>query len=157
MDPLSTLGLVANIVQLVGATATAYRVCREIHQSGASVDDSRLSYTTSQLHGSYVALKHSIQSSSNSNISNVRNGVHLDDLGSRCCKTAVALQTILDSLRKSPGSDIRESMSKFTQRLRKAGTIEGLKKELDEYQKALDSMILIGIGHVAVGIFRTGH
>ena len=56
MDPLSVLGLVANIIQVVDAGANAYRICHEIYTRGASIEDSRMSYTNEQLSQSYAAL-----------------------------------------------------------------------------------------------------
>ena len=49
MDPLTVLGLVSNIIQLVDTATNAYTLCHEIHKLGSSIEDSRLSYTNSQL------------------------------------------------------------------------------------------------------------
>lgn len=56
MEPLSVLGLVANIVQLIDAAAKAYTVCCEIHASGSSKEDSRTAFTSEQFREAYDEL-----------------------------------------------------------------------------------------------------
>lgn len=56
MDPLSALGLVANIIQVVDAATDAFQVCHQIYTLGTSIEDSRMSFTSNQLHESYTAL-----------------------------------------------------------------------------------------------------
>lgn len=56
MDPISTVGLVANIVQLVTAAGNAFTVCREIYTLGSSIEDTRMAFTSKQLHEAYIEL-----------------------------------------------------------------------------------------------------
>ena len=56
MDPLSALGLVANIIQVVDAATDAFQVCHQIYTLGASIEDFRMSFTSKQLHESYTVL-----------------------------------------------------------------------------------------------------
>jgi hypothetical protein len=51
----------------------------------------------------------------------------------------------LKSLQKSQAGGRREAFVKYVQTKKKAKEIESLKKKLDEYQKALDSKILVDI------------
>ncbi|KAL8922530.1 MAG: hypothetical protein Q9172_003537 [Xanthocarpia lactea] len=115
MEALAVLGLVANIVQLVDAAGNAYTVCREIYTLGSSVEDTRMAFTSKQLLDAYADL------------------------------TAETLQAELHALRKAPGSGRRETLKKAWLKRRKAKKIEKLKLVLDEYEKALDSKILIDV------------
>jgi len=150
MASLSILGLVANIVQLVDVATRAYKVCHDIYHLGASIEDSQMSYTSDQLRESHSTLLNSLQSNSITIANAPRNGIDLSDLALRCCKTAEALHTILESLRKNPGGGTSESIFKFMKKKIKAKEIEGLKTRLDEYQKVLDSKILIDIRYIFI-------
>ncbi|KAL8964240.1 MAG: hypothetical protein Q9183_004592, partial [Haloplaca sp. 2 TL-2023] len=74
-----------------------------------------------------------------------QSGVDLKDLASKCCDTAKILETELRSLTKSPGGGKREAISKAWLKFRKAKEFERLKNALDEYQKTLDSKLIIQI------------
>ena len=145
MDPISVLGLVSNIVQLIDAAASAFTVCCEIYKLGASIEDSRMSYTTNQLHQSYSALSDSLKQTGPQVL---RSGVDLTNLSLQCCETATVLHSELESLRKTPGGGFRDTISKALLKKRKAKEIEKIKNTLDEYQKVLDSKVLIEIRHV---------
>lgn len=54
----------------------------------------------------------------------------------------------LDALRNAPGSGLRGTVKKAWLKKRKAKTIEKLKIALDEYEKALDSKVLIDVRQV---------
>ncbi len=56
MDPISVLGLVANLVQLVDAAGNAFIICREIYSLGSSIQDTRMAFTSKQLHEAYAEL-----------------------------------------------------------------------------------------------------
>ena len=96
MDPLTILGLVPDIVQLVDAAANAYGVCREICQHGATIEDARMSYTVTQLQDSYSVLKSSLSGSSGIYPHLHGSRVSLGDLGRQCCETADQLQKELN-------------------------------------------------------------
>ena len=144
MEPLTILALVSNVVQLVDAAANAYKVCHEIHQLGSAIEDSRMSYTTQQLRNTYSALVGSLQSNPNA----LRHNNDLNELALQCCETARRLQGMLDSLCKSPMGGKRESISEYIAKKRKAKEIAGFKSRLDDFQKALDSNILINLRHL---------
>ena len=148
LDPLSALGLVANIVQLVDASAKAFAVCHEIYTLGASVEDSRMTYTTDQLEQCYSALDNSFKNIAVTASHGVRSNVDFRDLATQCCETARALRTELQSLRKTPGGGLCETFSKFYLRRKKSNSIEKLNGRLAEYQKVLDSKILIDLRYI---------
>ncbi|KAL8860799.1 MAG: hypothetical protein Q9178_002829 [Gyalolechia marmorata] len=146
MDPLSALGLVANIIQVVDAATDAFQVCHQIYTLGASIEDSRMSFTSKQLHESYTMLEHSLTQTASSS-HKFQTGVDLKDLASECCGTTKTLQTELASLIKSPTGGILESVSKTLLKKRKARKLDKIKQSLDQYQKTLDSRLIIEITH----------
>ncbi|KAL8832359.1 MAG: hypothetical protein Q9191_000316 [Dirinaria sp. TL-2023a] len=147
MDPLSAVGLVANVVQLVDAAVKAVTICHQIYTQGAAIEDSRLLYTSEHLQKSYSALSDSLMSSPVTGPKVLRGGIDLEELCSQCRDTANELQAELQSLRRSAAGGVGETTSKFFLKKRKKRTIEKLKNRLDEYQKILDSKVLINIRH----------
>ena len=155
MNPLSVLGLVSNIIQLVDAAANAYILCSEIHKLGSSIEDSRISYTSGQLQQCYVSLNESLKQNGKANPKVLRSGANLIDLASLCCETAKELQAELGSLCKKPGGGLRDTFHKAVLKKRKARHIERLKQRLDECQKVLDSKILIDVRYVRIFLSRS--
>ncbi len=75
-------------------------------------------------------------------------GVDLRSLAAQCCQTAKTLQEELNALRTAPGGGLRETLKKGWLKKRKAKMIEKLKIALDEYEKTLDSKVLIDVRKV---------
>ena len=73
-------------------------------------------------------------------------------LATQCSKTAKALQSELVLLRKPPRSGLRGTVGRVWLKTRKAKKIQTLKLALDEFQKTLDSTILIDVRQ-ALGTF----
>ena len=73
-------------------------------------------------------------------------------LATQCSQTAKALQSELVSLRKPPRSGLRGTVGTVWLKTRKAKKIQKLKLALDEFQKTLDSKILIDVRQ-ALGTF----
>ncbi|KAL8925723.1 MAG: hypothetical protein Q9172_002114 [Xanthocarpia lactea] len=144
MDPLSALGLVANIIQVINAATDAFQVCHQIYTLGTSIEDSRMSFTSKQLHESYTVLEDSLTQTVSSS-HKFQTGVDLKDLASKCCGTTKTLQAELASLIKSPTGGIRESVSKTLLKKRKARKLDKIRQSLDQYQKTLDSRLIIEI------------
>ena len=150
MEALAALSLVCNILQLVDAAGKAYNVCHEIHTLGASTEDQRVTYTSEQLEEAYTALNNSLSSPTNTGSQVLPSPVDLSDLGSQCYETAKALNEELLALRKKPDGGLRDSVKAFVKKKKKANSIEQIKTRLDEYQKVLDTKILIDLRHVFV-------
>ena len=148
MEALAVLGLVSNIVQLVDAAANAYGICRDIYQHGAAIEDARLSDTTTQLHETYTVLMDSLNGNSSASSRSLGSGINLGALTLQCCETAEQLHTELESLLDSSGGRFGRTISIATRKVLKARKIEKLKVQLDEYQKVLDTKILIDIRYV---------
>ncbi|KAL8942533.1 MAG: hypothetical protein Q9211_001344 [Gyalolechia sp. 1 TL-2023] len=148
MEGIVALGLVANIIQLVDATVKAFNICNEIYSLGASIDDSRMAITTTELNKAYDNLKDSLNRNTNTGHTILRSGVDLTELSFRCCETATALNNELQPWNNLSGAGFRKTLSKVVLKARKAKKLEQLKRSLDEYQKALDSKLLIDIRHV---------
>ncbi|KAL9017282.1 MAG: hypothetical protein Q9185_005403 [Variospora sp. 1 TL-2023] len=132
MEPLSTTGVVANIAQLVDAAVNAFTVCHEIYQLGQSTEDSRMASTSEQLFEACEKL-----------------GGTLDQIfQSRYQNNPQTLQAELIALREAPGSGLRGTIQKAWLKKRKAKTVGKLKFALDEYEKTLDSKILVDVRQI---------
>ena len=143
MDPLTVLGLVSNIVQLVDAGISAVKVCREIYRCGATSEHLRITETSDQLQQCYSSLSDSLKPSQT--LSHLQSGTDLNSLVTKCCQTARILHNELKSLQNSQGGGRRVAFSKFILSRRKAGEIRKLQNELDGYQKTLDTRVLVDI------------
>ena len=175
MEPLAVLGLVANIVQLVDAGGKAFTICREIYTLGATVEDARMASTSKhlldaydemvrsppryiilfRLLGAFLKLKDTltlrgsaqnktlVQSSNSS--SPAGNSSYLVTLATQCSDTARELNGELVSLRKAPGGGLRDTIRTTWLKKKKSKSIDRLKLVLDEYQKTLDSKVLIDV------------
>ncbi|KAL8987643.1 MAG: hypothetical protein Q9177_003165 [Variospora cf. flavescens] len=118
MEPLSAVGVVANIAQLVDAAVNAFTACHEIYQLGQSIEDTRMDSTSEQLLEAYDKL------------------------------TAQTLQAELNVLRKAPESGLRATIQKAWLKKREAKTVGKPNLALDEYEKTLDSKILVDVRHI---------
>ena len=175
MEPLAVLGLVANIVQLVDAGGKAFTICREIYTLGATVEDARMASTSKhlldaydemvrsppryiilfRLLGAFLKLKDTltlrgsaqnktlVQSSNSS--SPAGNSSYLVTLATQCSDTARELNGELVSLRKAPGGGLRDTIRTAWHKKKKSKSIDRLKLALDQYQKTLDSKVLIDV------------
>ncbi|CAO1600436.1 hypothetical protein XANCAGTX0491_004125 [Xanthoria calcicola] len=141
MEALAAVGLVANIAQLVDTAGKAFTVCHEIYTLGRSIEDTTLAFTSEQLHEAYGELSKSLNNTAIPGGS----GINLIPLATQCCETAKTLQEELDALRKPPGSGVRATIKKAWLKKQKQKAIGKLKFALDEYEKALDSKILIDV------------
>ena len=148
MEPLTTLGLVSNIVQLVNAAIDAAKVCHEIYKQGASVEDRRIAYTTDQLHQCYTALSNSL--ASQQALPPSQNDIDLADLSAKCCQSSQTLHDELKALEINCGGGHREAVTKFILKKRKASKIQKLKDELNEYQGTLDTKVLANLRYSLV-------
>ena len=145
MDPLTCLGLVSSIVQLIDAAANAVTLCHEVYTRGASIEDSQMRYTSDQLRQCYSVLDNSLKPSVTGGLKASSSGVDLSDLVSQCCATAKSLHTELQSLGTLPKEGLRKTAYYFYSKKRKSKSINNLKSRLDEYQRVLDSKILVDI------------
>ncbi|KAI4220349.1 MAG: hypothetical protein L6R36_007688 [Xanthoria steineri] len=142
MEPIAMLGFVANIVQLVDAAGKAFSICREIYTLGETVEDARMASTSKHLLDAYDELKMSTNAS-NSSSGTAGTGDHLILLATQCSQTARVLKGELDSIRKAPGGGLCGTIKTAWLKKRKTKKIDKLKLALDEYQKTLDSRVLI--------------
>lgn len=142
MEPITVLGLVSNIVSLIDAASRAAKSCYEIYKHGASIRDLQLELISNELQKCYSELNSSLIS--DSRIPSLQSGVNLNELGEKCWSTAHALYRELESIRAKSGGR-RETVIKFIESKRKSGKIERLRRTLDEYQKTLDTLVLIDV------------
>ena len=88
--------------------------------------------------------KTSLHQSSNSS-SPVGSSSYLVTLATQSSDTARELNGELDSLRKAPGGGLRDTIRTAWHKKKKSKSIDRYKLALDEYQKTLDSKVLIDV------------
>ena len=137
------LGLVANIIQLVDAAKTATNACHQFYKYGASLEHIQTKYVSDQLYQSYSSLHDSTQATQATSV--FHSSVDLEDLSSKCQTTALMLKDEMQSIQGSPGGGRREAVSRFLQAKRKSKDIQKLRQKLSEYQKTLDSRVLVDV------------
>ncbi|KAL8858122.1 MAG: hypothetical protein Q9178_005299 [Gyalolechia marmorata] len=144
MEPIAVLGIVANVVQLVDAAGKAFTICREIYILGETIEDSRVAFTSKQLQQSCDELKKSLNQGNSSAQATSRNN-DLNLAATKYFQTAQDLQAELHSLRTAPGSGLRVTIKATWFKKKKAKKIGKLKLALNEYEKTLDSTLLVDV------------
>jgi hypothetical protein len=148
MDPLTVLGLVSNIVQLVDASSRAATACYQIYKDGASLEDLRIAEIADHLQQCYEQLDSSLKTATPP--AHLQSGINLQALSAKCVQSAQTLSAELVALRKSPGGGRIEAVSKFLRTKRKAKSIKELRRGLDEYQKTLRILIQVDMRYETV-------
>ena len=142
MDPITGVGLVASVVQLLTFGIDTVKTCQELYQKGSVSEYKNLGYTTSHLAGLNSSLQQSLQSS------NARSGAltgeekDLIDLARKCEECATKLQKKLDKLQTQPRASTPKAVRLAFRAIRKKGAIDKINQELQAYQSTLDTSLL---------------
>lgn len=143
MDPLTAFGLTCNVIQVIDAGVKAVKLCREIHDHGATKADIRLADTAEKLQTCYNRLDTSLQSKPSNSLT--QSEVELQTLSKKCSSTSKELYNELRSLQKSSGGGRRETVSKLARRFTRGKTIKRLQEDLNRYQQVLDTVVLVDV------------
>lgn len=135
MDPLSTLSLACNIVQIVDFSTKVVKACRKIYKDGSLSENDSIA----EMAGHLANLQ------SDLDVPSQQVSADLLDLSRKCSVTATEIIKELEDLKvKQPGKGLYLISSTF-KTLRKKSTIEKIWKRLGDYKSALDSHILIDL------------
>lgn len=138
MDPIAAIGLVCNIVQILGLSIKAVKKCREIYKDGALSENRELEEMARCL----TDLRTNLDTEKQGDVD------ELMDLGSQCSMTAKNLVAELEKLKVSAPHSKRQVVSKTFKALWKKDAIDDIQKRLDRYQRVLDTRILIDLRFV---------
>ena len=145
MDPVTGIGLVASVLQLLTFSIDAVKTCREVYQKGSVSDYSNLDYTTNHLAGLTSTLQHSLQSSSTR--SRILTGEEQDlvELARKCEDCAKTLQKELGKLQTQSRASTLEAVRLAARAMRKKNTIDKINQQLQAYQSTLQTSLLSGL------------
>ena len=138
MDPLTVFSLVCGVIQIVDTSMEVAKKCRELYKNGASSEDREIENMAKILVDLYQNLDHRAQAGPG----------ELQDLCSKCSKTAQQLCTEVQKLKVNGPHRKREAVVKTVKAVWKKSSIIEIQKQLDGYQKLLDSNILVDLRFV---------
>ena len=138
MDPVTTFSLVCGVVQIVDTSMEIAKKCRELYKNGASSEDREIEIMANHLTDLYGNLDLRARDTPG----------QLQDLCSKCSNTAQQVCTEVQKLKVSGPHRKREAVVKTVKAVWKKSAIEEIQKQLDGYQKLLDSNILVDLRFV---------
>ena len=138
MDPTAAFSLACGIIQVVDFSAKVVKKCHELYREGVSSENKEAEEMASNLTDLRAKLDFSDESV----------GTELLDLGSNCSRTAEELIAELEKLKVDGPHRKRQVARKTLKIMLKGSPIDRIQKRLDEYQKHLDSKILVDLRFV---------
>ena len=138
MDPITVFSLVCGVVQIVDTSMEVAKKCRELYKDGTSSEDREIENMAKHLMDLHGSLDPRTQGCPG----------ELRDLRSKCSDTAQQLCTEVQKLKVNGPHRKREAVVKTVKAVWKRNAIEEIQKQLDGYQKLLDSNILVDLRFV---------
>ena len=138
MDPYVAFSLVCGIIQLVDFSTRVVKKCHELYRDGVSSENKEAEEMASHLTDLRAKL----------DFTNESVGEDLLDLGSKCSSTAEDLVAELEKLKVDGRHRKRQSLSVSFKAVLKRNSMDKIQKRLEEYQKLLDSRILVDLRFV---------
>ena len=138
MDPVTVFSLVCGVIQIVDTSMEVAKKCRELYKNGASSEDREIENMAKHLTDLYENLDPRAQDGPR----------ELQDLCSKCSNTAQQLCTEVQKLKVNGPHRKREAVVKTVKAVWKRNIIDDIQKQLDGYQKLLDSNILVDLRFV---------
>ena len=142
MDPVSAFSLTCGVIQIVDFSTKAVSSCRRLYKAGSLSENAEVEEWTNHL----IRLRDELYPPASRG--NVADASHPDEqellqLAVKCSDTASDLVAELNTLRLSSPRRKREAVKKGFQALWKKSTLDEIQKRLTDYQRLLDSKILI--------------
>ena len=138
MDPLTAFSLVCGIIQVIDFSTKVVKKCHELYRDGVSSEHKEAEEMANHLTDLRAKLDFPDESV----------GKDLLNLGSKCSSTAEELITELENMKVSGPHRKRQVARKTLKSMLKGSPIDRIQKRLDEYQKYLDSKILVDLRFV---------
>ena len=142
MDPITGVGLVASVIQLVTFGIQAAGTCREVYEQGSVKEYKALDYTAGHLASLTRSLQQSMQSPSTRSRILSREEQDLLDLGQKCEGCANKLERELCKLQTQKRVSTLEAARIAARAIWKKGTIDRIQKELEKYKSTLEISLL---------------
>ena len=140
MDPISGLSLAASVIALIQISREAAQICTDLIETGCVSQYRVADDAATDIEKSLVALRVSLKAASGS-------ASNQDDellyLAGKCSSTANNLKLTLNKLKKDPNGGFRDALKKTLRAMTKKKEIEQNRRDLDDYEKALNTRILV--------------
>ena len=135
MDAVSAFSLVCGIIQIVDFSAKAVKKCQELYKNGVSLENKEIEEMAKNL----IDLRKTLD------LKDQDDAEDIFILGSKCSSTAEELLTELERLKVKGPHRKRQVARNTLKSMFKGSNIDHLQNRLDEYQKQLDSKILVDL------------
>ncbi|KAL8962725.1 MAG: hypothetical protein Q9193_000912 [Seirophora villosa] len=141
MDPVTGVGLVAAVAQLITFSVDVTKTLQEVYEHGSVDRYKDVEYTSNHLQSLTQSLQQSLQGSSAQHPTVTSAERDLVDLSRKCEDCAKALQHELGKLHSQPHSSVRAAARQAARAVwpRK---IEEIRKQLDHYRSSLETSLL---------------
>jgi hypothetical protein len=135
MDPISAFSLACSVIQVVDFGFKVAAGCREIYASGSLEVNDHLEYVA-------INLRQISEEIENGAAANPTRDKELADLASKCAVTSRKLLAILESIKMKSQNGKRIALGKTISAMLKKNAIDDLRKQLESYQKTLETRML---------------
>ena len=146
MDPVTIFGLVCGIVQIVDFSVKVLFTSKELYDRGSLAEHADVDFMSVQLtnlRSDLITKRHE-----NSGFPEEAGRQAILELARRCSQTALELHETLEKLKPARKGSKREAFKKSLKTIRIKRDLDKLGKDLDSYQKALNTKLLINFKYV---------
>lgn len=149
MDPITGIGLVASVAQLVTFSIETASTVREVYQQGSVSSYNEVEYVTVHLSKLTGSLQQSLQSSHPHPSALSQDEKDLIELGRRCEGCAHKLQHELRKLTSQPRNSLLAATRITARAIWTRPKIEEISKQLANYKSTLETSLLQRLTYVA--------
>lgn len=143
MDPVTVFSLVCGIIQVVDFSTKVLSTSKELYDKGSLTEHENLGIMSARLINLRSDLLTKSQQSSTIPVQPGRQ--EIVELAGRCSQTALELHDELEKLKPSTSGKKREAFKKSLKTIWMKKSLERLEKDLDSYQKILNTKILANL------------
>ncbi len=148
MDPVTGLGLVASVVQLLTFGINTVSTIREVYHRGSISSYDDVEYITGHLGKLTRSLQQSLENSHTHSSALSRDEKDLIDLGRKCEDCAQKLQHELRKLSSQPRISLLAATRKTARAIWKRPKIEEISNQLATYKSTLETSLLHRLRYV---------
>lgn len=149
MDPFTAFSLACGVIQVVDFSMELLSKSREIYKKGSLDEHNEIQSMANHLTNLRADLNLPINAPNPQYTQQLFDDEKtLEDLALKCSETSHELITELHSLQIQGPHRKRKALARSVKAMSKKGTIEDIQKKLNQYQKTLDTRILVNLRSV---------
>ena len=137
------LSLAASVIAVIQVSREVVGICTELIENGSVFRYQAIEGAIQSLKSSVRELRDPLQTAAGS--ARTRDDDLVLDIANKCIATADDLQTTLRKLNRDPNGGFRDVIKKTIRAITKKKEIEQKRKDLDQYEQALNTRILTRI------------